>query len=63
MKTYKVTIPVSVISRRFSRSFEKTEASVTEAELAYAMEHFRSCFEEVAPKTAEPATAEPIPEA
>jgi len=44
MRTFNVTAPVSVVSRRVRRSFEKDE-KVTEIELEMIVEHFRKCFE------------------
>lgn len=46
MKTYKVVVPVTVISRTRSRRFERDEEHVTEAEIEALIEHFRKCFTE-----------------
>ena len=60
MAIFKATVPVSVMSRRFRRSFEKDER-VTEAELEMVVDNFRKCFEpapEVEP-TAPPNAPDP----
>ena len=51
MKTYKVIAPASIITRRFSRSFERTETEVTEAEIEMVFAHIRACLEENVPAT------------
>lgn len=60
MTVFKATVPVSVMSRRFRRSFEKDER-VWEAELEMVVDNFRKCFErapEVEP-TAPPSAPDP----
>lgn len=59
MTVFKATVPVSVMSRRFRRSFEKDE-KVWEAELEMVVDNFRKCFEP-APEV-EPAAAPDTPE-
>lgn len=59
MAIFKATTPVSVMSRRLRRSFEKDER-VTEAEIEMVVDHFRKCFEpapevEPTPDAQEPA--------
>lgn len=44
MRIFKVTAPVSMVSRRVRRSFEKDE-KVAEIEIEMLVEHFRKCFE------------------
>lgn len=60
MRMFKVTTPVSVMSRRFMRSFERSE-TVSEAELELVIAQIRTCFEENASGTAEAAAS--LPEA
>lgn len=49
MKIFKVTTPVSVMSRRFMRSFDRDEI-VTETERDLLLAQFLACFEERKPE-------------
>lgn len=53
VKTYKVTSPVSIVTRRFSRTFERGETEVTETEVEMVIAHIRACLEENVPAPTE----------